>query len=194
MVSRCIDNKPHSWTALLRASEPIILRTVFGFTRDYDTRQDMLSCVFYELFTSLGGYRMETGYQAWLRAVTRNVCIDFIRSEKRISDRRKDIVYVTLEGDAVSVLDAVPDTDTRVNPEAALIARERMQGLSEALQTLSEAHRTTLRVCFNEQRTLIETSAVLGIPVGTVKSRINTARRILKSGHGAAFREAYCEN
>ncbi|MBK9316055.1 MAG: sigma-70 family RNA polymerase sigma factor [Acidobacteria bacterium] len=62
----------------------------------------------------------------------------------------------------------------------AMIGDERRQAVSKAIASLPDKYRAPLVLCDIEEKSYEEISEVLGLPVGTVKSRINRARNLLK--------------
>jgi RNA polymerase sigma-70 factor (ECF subfamily) len=64
--------------------------------------------------------------------------------------------------------------------EDVMIDDERRQAVTRAVASLPEKYRAALVLCDIEEKSYEEISVVLGLPVGTVKSRINRARNLLK--------------
>jgi RNA polymerase sigma-70 factor (ECF subfamily) len=61
-----------------------------------------------------------------------------------------------------------------------MIGDERRRAVAKAIASLPEKYRAALVLCDLEEKSYEEISDVLGLPVGTVKSRINRARNLLK--------------
>jgi len=103
--------------------------------------------------------------RGWLLRVTRNVAIDLHRGRRA----RPTEVGLPEQGlDGVAVL-SVPsdDVETRMVVDAAL-------------DHLTPAHRTTVVAVYFADRTAKSAASVLGVPVGTVKSRLHNAIRTLR--------------
>ncbi len=71
--------------------------------------------------------------------------------------------------------------DTAPSPEEALDARRRRQWLDRVLDTLSEEHRAVLVLADIEEQTMAEVSELLGIPQGTVASRLRRSRELFEA-------------
>ncbi|MFK8252371.1 sigma-70 family RNA polymerase sigma factor [Ancylobacter terrae] len=104
--------------------------------------------------------RTKAGASAWILTIARNLRIDH--------HRRSRLVYLP---DAGGQDEPSPDPDV----EAALIDRERADRLRTALTTLSEEQLTIVRLSFFSDAPHSEIAKALGIPLGTVKSRIRLA-------------------
>ncbi len=104
----------------------------------------------------------EPSLMPWLVTVARRIVID---------DRRRRSARPAETGD--EMLDKVPAADATED-----LLRKVM--VTEALQALSPAHREVLNETILRDRTVNEAAEVLGVPVGTVKSRVYYALRALR--------------
>jgi len=73
----------------------------------------------------------------------------------------------------------LPD-QKQVLAEDAMIDEERRLAVARAISSLPEKYRAALVLCDLEEKSYEEISEILGLPTGTVKSRINRARNLLK--------------
>ena len=126
---------------------------------------DVLQEVFLRLQRSASQYRGEAAETTYLWGVTRNVCREFLRRELR--ERR---FHERLSNEQ--------PLEYRES-DAPHEARERAQVLSAALAQLRSRHREPLLLYYYHDRSFAEIAKVLGIPEGTVKSRIHQARERL---------------
>src|SRR4051794_39152878 len=95
--------------------------------------------------------------------------------------RRRTFRYVD-----VAALETVPASDPE--PEDAAIAAAAHDALTSAIANLSSAHRETLVLSFSHGLSHQELSETLGIPIGTVKSRLNAAKRAIREALNEAGR------
>ena len=134
--------------------------SVMAFTQDTD---DLVQETMIRAWRNLDA--IPTDDQAgrrWLFTVARHVVIDECRR------RRARPVQVDPPGDCVTTDDETAST------AVANVA------LHEALSRLSKAHREVLTETFVENRSPVEVAARLGIPIGTVRSRLHYALRALR--------------
>ena len=104
----------------------------------------------------------ESSLMPWLATVARRIVID---------DKRRRSVRPTEMGD--EMLENAPSADTTDDLVRKVV-------VTEALQLLSPAHREVLTETILRDRTVNQAAEVLGIPVGTVKSRVYYALRALR--------------
>lgn len=135
---------------------------------DIDAAQDAVDEAFLSLWRSAARFRGDCTLAGWLRRITRNKAIDYIR-RRRETTRGKDDSEDRLE-----------DTDG-VTPERSYLIQERSDQIRLALQELSADHRDVLWQCYFEHRTLAEIAEASEIPENTVKTRLYHARKQLGS-------------
>ena len=132
------------------------------------------------VFRSLKSFRAGEGsFGVWLTRLTRNLLIDHYRRTK------KDRVTSSLEDDA-GVMVERPDSGPA--PSGRVESREQREWLQAGLNQLSPDLREAVILRDLSDLDYEEIAAVLGVPQGTVKSRINRGRlelaRVLKRMEG----------
>ena len=78
--------------------------------------------------------------------------------------------------------DAIDATDPAVSADEAIDARRKRRWLDDVLDSLSEEHRAVLVLVDIEEQTMADASDALGIPPGTVASRLRRARELFEAG------------
>jgi len=104
--------------------------------------------------------RDERAFRPWIVRILINECHAIQRKNRRI------------------VLTDAPEVSEIA--EDVLAAHQRDQALREAVQGLPEKHRITVVLHYVEGASVREISSILRVPAGTVKSRLNTARGMLR--------------
>ncbi len=135
--------------------------------------QDLAQEAFIRAWRGLGSFQFTSQFSTWLYRLTSNICIDFLRAQKR----RKVVSLTMLRDDEDSQWD-LPDDDPL--PEQQMIAREERQALDRAFAALDPEFRQILTLRIVNGCSYQQISQVLGIAEGTVKSRISRAREQLR--------------
>ena len=121
---------------------------------------------FIAAWRGLPRFRGDSRFFTWLYQLTTHAAIDLMRREKKYRDNT-DIEDVVL-------------TDAAQSPQETVEKQETQEAVQAALQSLSPQAREILLLRYQAELGYEEIGAVLGLPNGTVKSRINRARAQLK--------------
>ena len=154
---------PVAFVALLRCHEPRLRALAFRVLRDPDLVADAMQETAVRAFRSLRTFRGDAALGTWLFHITYTVCLDLIKK----SDRQLRLVQRTSS-----------DATLQAPDPADLVAAEDQ--LSRALDTLSPEHRAVVFLCIQQGLDLAAAATVLGIPYGTVGSRLAHARQVLR--------------
>jgi len=180
LVKRCLRGENLAWEQMLRSHTRKIYNLCYRFTGRTTEAEDLTQEVFVKVFQTLRTYDVAQGtFSTWLNRVARNHLVDHYRRT------RKDRVTDSLE-DELSGLEDKSGGET--GPMAELEARERRELLQAALEKLSPEMREAVILRDFQDLDYREISDILGVPEGTVKSRINRGRlelaRVLKRMQG----------
>ncbi len=179
LVRRCLSGENSAWEALLQAYTPKVYTVAFRFTGRAEVAEDLTQEVFIKVFQTLKSYDPAQGsFATWLHRVARNHLVDHYRRT------HKDRVTSSIE-DSLSTFEETPGPGE--HPEENVHLRERRELLQEGLSRLSPDLREAVILRDLSDLDYAEIAQVLGVPVGTVKSRINRGRlelaRVLKRIH-----------
>jgi RNA polymerase sigma-70 factor (ECF subfamily) len=140
-------------------------------TRDPHTAKDITQAVFTRLWTTERGYDVSKGkFTNWLLTMTRNLTIDHIRKEK------KHTLTIPLEPKHGNRM----DEDSRTSPEQAAERMHINEQIRQAYRYLSESQVQLLELLYWQGYTLSEIAELIAEPIGTVKSRLHQALKILR--------------
>ena len=135
--------------------------------------QDLAQEAFVRAWRSLGSFHHTSQFSTWLYRLTSNICIDFLRAQKR----RKVVSLTMLRDDEDSQWD-LPDDDPL--PEQQMIAAEEREALSRAFAALDPEFRQVLTLRIVNGCSYQQIGEILDLPEGTVKSRLSRAREQLR--------------
>lgn len=168
LLKRCLAGDNSAWEALLRAHTRSIYNLCYRFTGRPEEAQDLTQEVFIKIFQTLKTFDAAQGaFSTWLNRVARNHLVDHYRRTK------KDRVTSSLE-DELPTIEEKPSSG--VEPVARVEAREQKEVLQTALDRLSPDLREAVILRDLQDLDYLEIAQVLGVPEGTVKSRINRGR------------------
>lgn len=138
-------------------------------TQNREEAEDLVQETYAKALKGFRSYRQGTNFRAWIYQILRNT---FLTSRTGL----KSALSVSLDEDSESQnLPVSSDT-----PETLLLQHSDQQLVQEALGELAVLYREVLLLCEFEEMSYQEMSATLGIPIGTVMSRLSRARRALR--------------
>jgi len=136
---------------------------------DRNLAQDLAQEAFLRLIRGIGRYQYPRPFKPWLYAIATNLARDHYK--------RAIVRWKTVEQDSDGLGDVEDDGEP---PEARLEAALEARQIITALGRLPEAQREAMVLRYYQEFSLAEISQTLGIPVGTVKSRLSLGLRRLR--------------
>jgi RNA polymerase sigma-70 factor (ECF subfamily) len=145
---------------------PLAFRVARGVLRNNADAEDVAQEAILRAYRRFDGLRDRTRFRAWLVRITFRLALDRCKSYKRREQRE--------------TLWARPERLAPPrNAEELAVAAEFQSRLERAVDELAEKHRMVVVLCGLEGHTIEEVAVLLGVPVGTVKSRLFFGRKQL---------------
>ena len=153
-LQRARSGDLRAFEELVRSYQAEVFRFALHLTRDHPLAEDVTQETFLRAFRFIGGYRGAQRFGSWLFAIARNCSMDALRKRGHVA--------------------AVAEPDVRVTPDASARAE-----LDTALASISRDHRDAFLLVEVFGLSYQEAADVLGVAVGTMKSRMFRARQAL---------------
>jgi len=175
-VSRLQANEDAAYDELVRSYSATIYHVAYRMLGDPADASDVVQEIFIKIFRNIKGFKGEAALKTWIFRIALSEILNRLRWWKR----RHKYTTVSLDEEANGkptpiVLHAGP------TPEQVLQSKEREAAIQHALRRLSHEHRSIIVLRDIEGFSYNEIADVLGVSIGTVKSRLARARADLKN-------------
>lgn len=179
LVRRAQRGDHSAFDILIGRYEKKIVNHIYSMLRDYDKALDLAQETFIRLVTRVDAYKETARFSTWLYRIGTNLAIDEIR-------RRKRWRLVPFLGHGDQEGEVLPGRSTYLasrlapSPDVPLLEDETKNMVRRAVATLPAHYRSALVLKDLQDLQYEEVAEILEVPVGTVKSRVNRARALLK--------------
>ena len=164
---------------LVRAYERPIFNTAYRLCGSHDDAADMAQEAFVRAWNNLKSFRGDALFSTWMHRIVTNVFLD---DRKRKRARPQTSLDEALELEESRV--ARQFEDMSPGPAELAEGEERQRILTAAIATLPDAQRIMVVLYHTQGLAYEEIAEVTGLPMGTVKSRLNRARLALRDRLG----------
>jgi RNA polymerase sigma-70 factor (ECF subfamily) len=177
-IERLKQGEAAAFEELVTERSGEIYGLLFRLTENSEEARDLTQETFLRAFQSIGGFRGEADLRTWIY----RIAINQARNRWRWWRRRRRDSTVSLDATQGQSDKTLIGTlaESSENPEQQTLAHERELALRSALQKVGPAYRETLILRDIEGLTYEEIATMLGINVGTVKSRLARGRQELR--------------
>ena len=171
---RRVQNGDHeAFAQLIKTHEINVYHLCFRMSGNREDALDLSQETFLKAWRGIGFYKFESAFSTWLYRLTQNVCIDFLRRQKR-----RPTTSLTAGEDDEEVEWEI--ADSAPSPETQVLDQERSRAVAQAMEKLEDEFRMVLLLRVVEDRPYEEIAEIMNLKVGTVKSRLARARLKLK--------------
>src|ERR671912_3051858 len=166
LIEQCLKGDQVAWEQIVRQNWRKVFNVAYKFVGKHDEAEDLTQDIFLKIFKALATFDRRANFQTWIISISRNLCIDHYRSV------RKERQTIAREVDAGELQPVSSDR----GPYAAAEHQDLRVLLRQALHTLPATLRTPVVPRDLQELSYQEIADRLGLPEGTVKSRINRGR------------------
>lgn len=176
LIIGCQNGYKENFAPLIKCYEQALYKYCFYLTGEEQSAIDLYQDTWLKVITKIRQYKDQYKFKNWLLSIASNTYRDSYRKRKRRQKVVKDY------SDSEKQRFEMNQVHTGVNPvEDSAVLGEEKEDLHRALQTLKDHYRIVIVLFYFEQLSINEISEALKIPKGTVKSRLNQAKKLIKA-------------
>lgn len=145
---------------------------IYKTVNDRELAEDLTQDTFLDILQHIHKLEEPVAFVAWSRQIAYHNCTAYFR-------KRHDLL-VDEEEDGYSVFDTMEEERAEFIPDAALDQEDFKKTIQEMINSLPAEQRSALMMRYFQELSVEEIAKIQGVPVGTVKSRLNYSRKAIK--------------
>lgn len=169
LVELALQRDQGAFTLLLEKYRSSLMAHILKYVPVVEDAEDICQRSFEKAFMNIDRYNSQYAFSTWLYNIAQNEAIDHLRRSRAALNS----VPISEEFDVLEV-------QTATTPEEEFIIDQAVRELIAGIQNLPESYRQVAELRFIKDYAYEDIARTLGLPLGTVKTRISRARRILE--------------
>lgn len=164
-----------SYYVMYDLSIKYMYKIIYDIVKDYHTTEDLIQETYITIYNKINTLQDPRKFYAWAGRIATNITLRYIQN-----NRRELLVLDTEDGDSDFIFDIAAMDNEAFIPESVLEDREKQRLIAEIIDGLSVEQKIAIQYYYYEEMSVGEIANLMGCPVGTVKSRLNYARKAIK--------------
>jgi len=173
LVAKAKKGDKSAFEGLVKIYSKYVYTTAFFILRDSHEAEDVSQEVFVKVYLSISGFRGLSSFKTWIRKLTVNTCIDKLRLRTKHKKKKVSLDKMTEEYEVVF-------TGFSHNLEKKFFRQEAVKDVLKIVVNMEESYRIPLILRDLQDYSYREIADLTGKPIGTVKTNIHRARKIIK--------------
>lgn len=162
LVKQVLSGKRKAFETLVERYQKTVFNVAFRSTKDYDDSQDITQAVFIKAFENLSTFNSTYRFFSWLYRIAVNESLNYVNQRKQLKPLDEEIV------------------SENTGPDEKYREEELTNEIQSALMEIDVTYRIVIILKHFQFCSYEEISYILDIPEKTVKSRLYSARQMLK--------------
>ncbi len=174
MIERARRGDHEAFRVLVERYQARIYRLALRVLRDEERARDAVQEAFLKIYQSLGRFEGRSSFYTWVYRLVLNLCLD----SKRRDRSQREVEWDDSREVGIAVSEVPASLEDRADaPSDAVLRKELRHQIASAIDELPDAARETLVLREVDGLSYGEIAEALGIPKGTVMSRLHYARK-----------------
>ena len=170
LILRASGGDPSAFNQLMGMHEKRMYAVALRMCGNREDAQDCLQEAMLRVYRAIGGFKGQSSFGTWVYRITMNTCLDELRRKKN----KQNVSFDNLLDQGWS------PADDSASPEKKVMQIEMRKSISSSIQELPEDMRSAIIMRDIHGYSYDEIADMLGVNVGTIKSRISRGREKLR--------------
>lgn len=171
LIEKCKNGNIEAFEKLIFDYQKKVFNLCYRYLENYHDASELAQEVFIKVYKSIDSFKGESSLSTWIYKIAASACIDELRRRKRRIMPIEDYDHINKKSEL---------TDNHFSPHEQYEKNEVKREIQEAISQLSEEYKTAIILRDIQGFSYDEIASIVGIPLGTVKSRIKRARNAIK--------------
>lgn len=181
LVEKIAAGDLNAFQQFIEDYQQLVSHMVFRMIKNETDREEICQDVFLKIYQSLPKFQFRAKLSTWISTIAYNTCINYLK-------KKKALLYEDLQPSNNSTEDTGENRQSNIElvqheylqPDEMAIAQETSEMLYRELNQLPAVYRTILTLYHLDNYSYNDISNIIGLPMGTVKSYLFRARKLLK--------------
>lgn len=174
LIKRSIKGDVDAFEELIKDYKKMAYNIALRVLRNKEDAEDISQEALVKVYKNIDSFNMQSTFKVWLYRIVMNTCLDFKRKKKIVTYS----IDKPLESDESEILQDIPDNSN--NPDIIIENKLESQMLHECIEMLDDDFRTVIILRDLQNLSYKDIASILSCNEGTVKSRLNRARKKLR--------------
>lgn len=175
IVQQVKEGKIESFEILVERYQKQVYNIAYRHTGNRDDAYDLSQEAFLKAYRGIKNFRQDSSFKTWIYHITVNVCRDHLRKSRKFHEVSIDEPVYSNDGDMEKQL-----TNNSKGPDETYESKELSEFIQSLINDLQHEYKEVIVLREMHQLSYEEIANVLKCSIGTVKSRLNRARKVLK--------------
>ena len=174
-VQKIKDGTSQNYNRLYELSEKYIYKIINDIVKNHHTTEDLMQEAYIQIYNKLDTLQEAKAFYVWAGRIATNLTLRYIQKNSK-----EVLVTADEDGETNFIFDKATDDTEEFIPEAVLVDKEKQRLLAEIIDNLSTEQKFCVQYFYYEEMSVNEIAELMGCSAGTVKSRLNYARKSIK--------------
>lgn len=173
IVKKAKAGETQALEAIYADTQQMVYFTALGIVKNQEDAQDLVQDTYIKAFQNISRLENENAFNSWLKAIVVNICKNYLKKKKPLLFRDDE--------EETSIIENTEEISEDFLPQEYLDQAEKRQIIKNIIDGLPDVQRTAVMLYYYDELSLSEVSKVMETTDGTTKSRLNYARKQIKT-------------
>ena len=174
-VQKLKDGDFSNSNAVYELSEKYIYKIVNDIVKNHHTTEDLMQEAYIQIYNKIGTLQEVKAFYVWAGRIATNLTLRYLQKNSK-----EMLATVDEEGDTDFIFDTASEDNEKFIPESVLVDREKQRLIAEIIDKLSTEQKICIQYFYYEEMSVNQIAEAMGCSTGTIKSRLNYARKSIK--------------